>query len=256
MTASLDGIQQIVLYDVSWEFYEDLLQECEERHVQVTYDGGAIEIIAGAHERIAPQHFVLDDTSWEFYTRVLEEFGNRPMGIKFDQGRLEMRAPLAEHEAAKEAIGVLIDLLAADRRMKIARFGSTTFRRPDIQKGVEPDKCYYFGATVKRVRGMKEFDPAIHPAPDLAIEIDITRRSVKRQPIYALLGVPELWRFDGSRLTILTLSKKGEYDTSPQSRAFPFLPMTGFEEFVRRMIAEDQTTVQLEFDAWVKTLPR
>src|SRR5690348_7458028 len=108
MTASLDGIQQIVLYDVSWEFYERLLQECEERRVEITYDGGAMEIIAGAHEPVAPQHFVLDDTSWEFYTRVLEEFGNRPMGITFDQGRLEMMAPLAEHEAAKEAIGVLI----------------------------------------------------------------------------------------------------------------------------------------------------
>lgn len=256
MATTIDDIQQIVLYDVSWEFYERLVEELNERHFQVTFDQGAMEIIGPAHEPIAPQHFVLDGTSWDFYTHVLDEFGNRPMGITFDKGRLEMMAPLAEHESAKEAIGVLIDVLAADRKMKIARFGSTTFRRTDLQKGLEPDKCYYFGPSVDRVRGMKEFDPAVHPAPDLAIEIDITRRSVKRQPIYALLGVPELWRFDGSRLTVLRLSTGRKYESSTGSRAFPFLPMEPFQAFVRRMIAEDQMTVQLEFAAWVKTLPR
>lgn len=256
MTTSLDGIQQIVLYDVSWRFYEQLVEELNERHFQVTFDQGAMEIIGPAYEPIAQQRFVLDDTPWDFYTLVLEEFGTRPMSITFDDGRLEMMAPLAEHESAKEAIGVLIDVLAADRKMKIARFGSTTFRRTDVQKGLEPDKCYYFGTNVKRVRGMKEFDPAVHPAPDLAVEIDITNRSVKRQPIYALLGVPELWRFDGSRLTVLLLSKGQTYEPSASSTAFPFLPVEQFEAFVRRMIAEDQMTVQLEFQAWAKTLAR
>lgn len=90
----------------------------------------------------------------------------------------------------------------------------------------------------------------------LAIEIDITQRSVKRQPIYARLGVPELWRFDRSRFTVLLLSKDRKYKSPTKSRAFPFLPMREFEAFVRRMIAEDQMTVQLEFEAWVKTLPR
>jgi Uma2 family endonuclease len=121
---------------------------------------------------------------------------------------------------------------------------------------LEPDKCYYFGPNVRGVRGMKEFDPAVHPAPDLAIEIDITQRSVRRQPIYALLGVPEPWRFDRSRLTVLLLSKDRKYKSATKSRAFPFLPMRVFEAFVRRMIDEDQMTVQLEFEAWVKTLPR
>lgn len=254
MTAALDGIQQIVLYDVSWRFYEQLVEELNERHFQVTFDQGAMEIIGPAYGPNATQHLVLDHTPWEFYTHVLEEFGNRPMGITFDEGRLEIMAPLAEHESAKEAIGVLIDVLAADRKMKIARFGSTTFRRADLQKGVEPDKCYYFGPSVKRVKGMKEFDPAVHPAPDLAVEIDIPRRSLKREPIYALLGVPELWRFDGSRLTVLLLSNDRIDESSGKSKAFPFLPMEHFETFVRRMIAEDQMTVQLEFQAWIRTL--
>lgn len=256
MTTTLDGIQQIVLYDVSWEFYEQLIEELNERHFRVTFDEGAMEIIGPAYEPIAPQHFVLNDTSWGFYAQVLEEFGDRAMAITFDEGRLEMIAPLAEHESAKEAIGVLIDVLAADRKMKIARFGSTTFRRTDLQKGVEPDKCYYFGPNAKRVRGMKEFDPTLHPAPDLTVEIDMTQRSVKREPIYALLGVPELWRFDGSRLTVRLLSSDRTYESSGKSRAFAFLPMDQFETFVRRMIVEDQMTVQLEFQAWVKTLAR
>ncbi|WP_333312715.1 MULTISPECIES: Uma2 family endonuclease [unclassified Microcoleus] len=43
------------------------------------------------------------------------------------------------------------------------------------------------------------------PPPDLAIEIDITRSSIHRLELYASLGVPEVWRYDGKRLTIYQL---------------------------------------------------
>ena len=103
---------------------------------------------------------------------------------------------------------------------------------------------------------MKRFDPAVHPVPDLAVEIDITRRSIVRQPIYAKLGVREIWRFDGRRLAVLLLKRGGTYTVSRFSRVFPFLPMDRFEAFVLRMASEDQMTVQLEFQDWVRTLPR
>jgi Uma2 family endonuclease len=202
------------------------------------------------------QHIVMHDVSWDFYTRVLEQIGDGTTRVTFSDGSIEIMSPLPEHEAAKESIGVLIDVLAADRRMTIARFGSTTFRREDRQKGLEPDKCYYFGKSVARVRGMKRFDPTVHPVPDLAVEIDITRRSIVRQPIYATLGVREIWRFDGHRLVALLLKRGGTYAASRSSRVFPFLPMDRFEAFVLRMASEDQMTVQLEFQDWVRTLPR
>src|SRR5438067_2522393 len=101
-----------------------------------------------------------------------------------------------------------------------------------------------------------EFDPAIHPAPDLAIEIDITRRSIPREPIYAALGVAELWRFDGQHLVVLLLDDSSKYRPAKRSSAFPFLPMDVFESFVHRMQLEEQTSVLREFQAWCRGLSK
>jgi len=161
--------------------------------------------------------------------------------------------PLPEHELPKEAIGVLIDVLTLELEIPIVRYGSATFRRGDRLKGLEPDKCYYL-RNAARVRGMKEFDSAIHPPPDLAIEIDITTRSVPREPVYAGLGVPELWRYNGQRLTVLLLGSAGAYSASKTSNVFPFLPMDRFEMFIHRMELEEQTNVLREFRQWVKAI--
>ena len=200
------------------------------------------------------QHIVLDDVSWSFYERVLEELGNRPTRVTYFRGRIEIMAPLAEHESSKRYIGSLIDILTVELNIATARFGSTTFRREDAQVGLEPDECYYF-QNAGRVRGMKRFDPAIHPAPDLAIEVDITSRSIAREPIYADLRVPELWRYDGFHIAVLFLEPSGgKYRASATSRAFPFLSMDKFEAFVHRMEQEEQTAVLREFQTWARTL--
>src|SRR5438067_340985 len=107
------------------------------------------------------QHIVLDDVSWDFYERVLEEIGDRPIRVTFSEGSIEIMSPLPEHESLKRSIGSLLEQLTVELNIPMRRFGSTTFRREDKQKGLEPDECYYL-KNPERVRGMKEFDPAIH----------------------------------------------------------------------------------------------
>ena len=68
-------------------------------------------------------------------------------------------------------------------------------------------------------------DLAVDPPPDLAIEIDITSSSVDREEIYAALGVPEIWRYDGDTLRIFLLRLDGTYELSETSTCFPFLPI-------------------------------
>jgi len=198
------------------------------------------------------QHIALDDVSWDFYERLLEEIGDRPIRVTFDEGSIEIMSPPPKHETVKKAIASLLELLTIELNIQMTRFGSTTFRREDKQKGLEPDECYYLRNT-DRVRGMQEYDPDHHPPPDLAIEVDITSRSIARQPIYAALGVPELWRYNSGKLEILVLHA-GTYSQVERSPSFPFLPTSDFNRFVERMIAEDQTTVLREFRDWAKTL--
>ena len=201
------------------------------------------------------QHLVLDDVSWDFYENVLAVIGDRPLRVTYHQGRIEIMAPLAMHESGKMHIAALIEVLALELNIPMLCFGSATFRRSDRQAGLEPDSCYYH-KNASRVRGMKRFDPAVHPAPDLAIEVDITSRSIAREPIYADLGVPELWRYDGFRLTVLILNATAKYQASSVSAAFPFLPMDRFDQFIHRMDDEERTTVLREFQRWVRTLHR
>ncbi len=211
------------------------------------------ELNVGRDRLLEQQHLLLDDVSWSYYERTLGEIGNRPMRVTYHRGRIEITAPIAEHESGKKHIARLLELLAFELNIPLACFGSTTFRRQDKDAGLEPDECYYLKNAL-RVRGMKRFDPAIHPAPDLAIEVDITARSIPRQPIYADLGIFELWRYDGHRLSVLLLDESGRYNASPASAALPFLPMDRFEAFIHRMEQDEQPTVLRDFQAWVRTL--
>jgi Uma2 family endonuclease len=130
-------------------------------------------------------------------------------------------------------------------------FGSVTLRRELKSKGLEPDDCFYIQSQ-PLIAGKKRFDLSKDPPPDLAIEIDITSRSIPRLPIYAALGVPEIWRYDGKKLQCLHL-ERGEYRQRPHSRAFPHLRVADLRPFLR--IAEqkgDQTAAIKALRAWLR----
>jgi Uma2 family endonuclease len=200
------------------------------------------------------QHLVLDGVSWDFYTHLLDQIDNRHIFVTFDQGRLEVMSPLPRHEKWSLWIAWLIQLMCTDREIHIESLGMTTFRDQAKAKGLEPDQCFYIQHAQEAQEMWGAFDPDKNPPPDLAIEIDITHRSINREPIYAALGVSELWRFDGKRLHVLHLSSKNRYVQRKKSLAFPFLPMAEFEKFVLRMTDKDQIRTLRDFRAWVEKL--
>ncbi|MGH9396755.1 MAG: hypothetical protein ACRD18_07875 [Terriglobia bacterium] len=56
-------------------------------------------------------------------------------------------------------------------------------------------------------------------------------RAVSRLPIYARLGVPEIWLYDGRSLSILRLAGD-KYDESRESGVLPPLTEAALSEFV------------------------
>ncbi len=199
------------------------------------------------------EHAVLRGVSWDDYEKILSEIGAGPTRVTFLDGSMEIMSPLPEHGDEKRMIARLVEDLTVEVGMPIRGFGSTTFRRQDRQGGLEPDECFYI-QNESRVRGIRRFDPKKYPPPDLAIEIDVTRRSVPKEPIYARLGVPEIWRYDGRRLVVLVLSKDETYEVASRSQAFPFLPLDGLVAFVHRMLLEEPNSVIREFRAWATTI--
>ena len=195
--------------------------------------------------RPEPERLVtLYGVRWETYEHLLTDLANCSVPrVTFDQGVLEIMSPTAEHEEYKHMLTLLVEVAAEEFRVNLRGLGSTTFKRPDLQKGFEPDSCFYI-QSAPRIRGKRQIDLPQDPPPDLLIEIDVTSSSINRFALFAQAGVPEVWRYDGSQLQILTL-KGQEYVEVERSIAFPPLTPSIIAQFV-------EDGVELERLEWLR----
>lgn len=231
----------ILLHDISWDLYESLLRTTEEQHVRMTYDRGDLEIVPA----------LLHDISWRLYEELLQATEDQHIRMTYDRGDLELMSPLPRHEKYKVLVRILIEELARELDMDIVCFGSMTCKREDLVRGLEPDECYYI-AKAKVMWKKLDIDFSIDPPPDLAVEIDVTSNSLDRHGIYAALGVPELWRYNGSTLRVYHLIK-GKYVLKKKSSAFPHVPIDGFESFIKTWDSFSQREWLDKFREWVRT---
>lgn len=189
---------------------------------------------------------------WERYEKLLEELGRRYRArISYDHGRLEINMPLPIHDKHKDFTTRLMQVLTEEMEMDMEGLGSTTFSYEGWLQGVEPGTCFYL-THLERVIGIERFDPnEPPPAPDIAVEIDITSESLARFPIYVNLGVPEIWRYDGHQVWMYHLTETG-YVEAPASRAFPLLTAESLAHFLERSQTEGQSAVLREFRQWIR----
>jgi Uma2 family endonuclease len=168
------------------------------------------------------QRIVLDNITWDVYEQLLATNRDRSVPrFTYDRGRLEIMSPSAEHEELKHMVALLVEVIAEELHINVRGLGSTTFRREDLQRGFEPDACFYV-QNATRIRGKTELDLTVDPPPDVVIEVDLTNPSLAKFPIFAQLGVPEVWRYDGRQWQISQLVG-AEYVTQAQSIALPGL---------------------------------
>jgi Uma2 family endonuclease len=195
------------------------------------------------------QRFLIPGIGWSGYETLRELLGGRSIRIAYDRGNVELTSPSQEHERCRRRLGRMVETLTEELNLPCVCFGSTTWRSQSLDRGIEPDDCFYL-ANAARVFG-KTVDLEVDPPPDLAIEVDITASSLDRQGIYAALGVPEVWRFNGESLRAYRLNKDGHYTESDSSLNFPWLAM---KEVVRFLLDDpgDDSTWARAFRFWVR----
>jgi Uma2 family endonuclease len=138
----------------------------------------------------------LNNISWQMYEAILDEMGESYAArLAYNKGKLEIRVPLPKHERAKSMIGDLVKVLLEELEIDCEPLGSTTFKREDMDSGVESDECFYI-QNAAAIRGKDRIDLTIDPPPDLAIEIDNT--SPTSLSSYQALKVPEVWSIMGA----------------------------------------------------------
>ncbi len=241
MSRTADQDEFVVLHGVSPEMYAKLLNALGDVRTRHSYSQGVLEIRA-----------VLHGISPEQYGEFLEALGDYSLRHSYDGWDLEMMSPRHDHEWLKKLIGRMVEMMTFDRGIVIQSVGSTTLRAPGYQRGVEPDECYYV-AHEPAVRGKDSYEPGLDPPPDLAIEVDVTSSSEPRLPLFAQLGVPEVWRHDGSALRFYALGTDGEYSEQGSSVAFPFLAPQDITIFLDQRKSIDEHSLLRAFLDHVRT---
>ena len=195
----------------------------------------------------AEERFVLRDVSWATYEQLLTNYAEHSAPrFTYDEGVLEIMSPSSTHETASETLRQIVYAIVDSRELDAKGLGSTTYRRHDLLKGVEPDGCFYI-QTVERIRKLSEIDIADFP-PDLVIEVDVSNPSLDRFPIYAALGVPEIWHYADERVSFRQLNAaRDNYNETATSVCLKGITA----EAVTRFVAESRT---LKRPAWLKSL--
>ncbi len=184
-----------------------------------------------AEQLVEQPNVILHDVSWETYERLLKEQGEHT-GTRFtyDQGTLQIMIVSFEHESSNRTLSSLVEVLAEEWDIDFEPAGSTTFKRKDIRRGFEPDSCFYIHHP-EAVRGKKRLNLAKDPPPDLIVEVDVTHGSLDRLPVFAAVGVLEVWRYENSVVKIYRLSRD-EYVECEESGLLPSVTARGLAQFM------------------------
>ena len=187
--------------------------------------------------------------TWVQYQQMLGALPQtRAARLTYSLGTLEISMPLEDHEQTNGIIGLFIRTLVIELGLKLKSLWSTTLEREDLDRGAEPDNAYYIQNRDK-VAG-KTVDLQRDPPPDLVVEVDISRTDIDKNRLYAAMGVPEFWRFDGRFLRIYQL-EGDRYAESETSLTFPFIQKQDLYNFIDEARI-DEVEAEINLRAWVQ----
>ncbi len=199
---------------------------------------------------VGERRVVFKNITWQGYQQLLGILGeSRSAKITFDRGVLEITMPLEEHEFSGRLIELFVRILVVELGLKIKTMGSTTLDRSDLDRGAEPDNAYYI-QNQHRVSGRK-VDLATDPPPDLVVEVDITHTDINKPALYAAMGVPEFWRYDGREWRIYQLQGT-EYLEVANSPTFPIVSKENLYEFLA-VAQRDEVEAEVNLREWVRS---
>ncbi len=197
------------------------------------------------------RRYTMSDVSWATYVFLGDLLMDQPIRMNYDRGRLEIMTLSRLHERLKKLLGRLVQALTEELGIDVSDGGSTTCRREEMEKGTEPDECWWIQHEAQ-MRDKDTYDPEIDPPPDLALEVEISRSILDRLAICAGLGIPELWRCDGQTVGVLLLGADGTYHPSPVSKALPQVPVAELAQFLELRHTMSHTQLIRQFREWVR----
>jgi Uma2 family endonuclease len=203
----------------------------------------------GRNEPVLPttrQTIVLRGVPWHTYQSLRKVEENNHLRMTYDRGVLEVMSPFKSHGKIATILDRMIYEWTRFRRIEVESGRDMTCDREDLEQGLQPDLCYWI-AHGSLVRGKDEIDFLVDPPPDLALEVDITRSSIPKLPIYESLKIPEVWRWQ-DRIEVLRLNHETRYEISVESTVLPGFPLKLAEELIQRRNVEGENALLEQFE--------
>ncbi len=205
------------------------------------------------------ERFVLRNVGWSGYEALLAMIGDGHTRVTYDRGDAELMSPSHHHDYYKVILGHIVATITEELGIDCHDTGSTTWKKPLEDRGLEPDQCFYLKNIDNIPHKLGAIDLSVDPPPDLAIEIEITRSVLDHMGVYAALGIPEVWRFDGDTLLIERLGPDSRYTHVPASIELPPVSPVEIVHWVREAEGTwSRTRWNRAFREWVRAevLPR
>ena len=199
----------------------------------------------------AEQRTLLTNISWQTFKAMLVDMGSeRATRLAYDKGLVEIMTPLMPHENSNRLIEVFVGVLCEELGLEIKRAGSLTLTRDDLERGAEPDSSYYI-QNEPLVRDKAEIDLDNDPPPDLVLEVEYSRSRIDKLSLYAAMGIPEFWRYNGSVLRIYRL-ELGQYVQRNNSPTFAPIAVTEIPKFLQQSRKVGEITCTRNFRHWIR----
>jgi Uma2 family endonuclease len=195
----------------------------------------------------------LRGVTYDVYEKIRDARGNDGLRMAYHDGVLEIMSPEFVHETGGRRLFVVVFAYCAEFEFACAMAGATTFRKGlpgELKgKGKEPDESFYLGAAAASVLRKETLDLMVDPPPSLWVEVDNRASSKAKLPLYAALGVPEVWRYRprSGRLWLGRLDR-GRYEEIAVSIALPGLT----RELVHDALTGIETRDDSEWDRWLR----
>ncbi|GAA6615822.1 hypothetical protein NUACC26_016200 [Scytonema sp. NUACC26] len=91
------------------------------------------------------------------------------------------------------------------------------------------------------------------PPPDLVLEVEYSRSAVNKLSLYASMGIPEFWRYNGSELRVYRLSGK-QYCEGNSSPTFAPVSVKEIPQFIEAARKNGEIAAIRAFRTWVISL--
>jgi Uma2 family endonuclease len=194
---------------------------------------------------------VIGDVTWEFYDRFSDAARKgENCRVAYDGNDVEIMSIGPLHDWIMSLLTVFVEIVSEELKIECIPMASTTWKREQVQRGIESDQRYYCNPAKMETAGSsaaKLSDKvADYPNPDLAIEIDISPSKIDRPGIYAALKMQEFWRVRKGKVSIEQLSPDGTYEPVAASTFWRIRP-----EDVTRWLFKEESKSRL---AWKERL--